>query len=91
MTAASLPTVCLRCGRTRPNHGRRLCHFCYNTAWRDGSLADYDRDRWAGADLLAEYQHLRGGGLNHVDAAARLARKPKSIKRAMNRARARQG
>lgn len=63
---------CARCERPRELVARHLCRSCWVAAKRDGTLIDYDRQRRTHADLIEEYEFLRGQGETSEQIARRL-------------------
>lgn len=89
---------CVECGRgigpsvsgrqSRIAHcGRGLCTPCYRIAEREGRLDDYEKRTYSRDELLDEWVILCRDGYTRDAAAARLKMKPKSFKRALERAR----
>ena len=63
---------CTECGKPVVKRKRGLCHTCYQRAWSQGRLADYERARWRSVDLCAEWRFLAAQGFTQRQAAERL-------------------
>lgn len=74
------------CGHGR-NHGRGLCHRCYEHHQRRGTLIDFAR-RMLDRDLvLTEYEMLRSDGVPPKFMPDRIGMSREAFERAMFRAR----
>jgi hypothetical protein len=81
--------------KTRPTHGvavhkaRGLCRKCYDRAKNAGRLIDYERITYSTEELVQEWCELRRYGCTRAEAEQRLGLRPKSLQKALSRARKR--
>lgn len=78
---------CLRCGRLQRHYARKLCGLCITACERDGTLADWPRATRPNAEVLADFDVLRGRGYGKFEIARRMGMTVDALDRAVRKTR----
>lgn len=73
----------------RQHQARGLCERCYPAVKNAGRLDEFERVTWDGFELIQEWLQLQAQGYTVEQAEARLGLRPKSLQKAIARARQR--